>query len=118
MTSPALRLLVLKTRQLECVREFYTRVGIEFAAEKHGSGPEHYAGRLGEIVLELYPLGDEQIPVDTTLRLGFAVADLNGVVESLAAAGARVARPAADSQWGRRAVVVDPDGRSIELYEA
>ena len=118
MTSPALRLLVIKTRQLERVRDFYALIGIEFAAEKHGSGPEHYAGRLGDAVLELYPLGDDQSPVDTTLRLGIAVPDLNGVVDSLAATGARIVRQPAESEWGRRAVVVDLDGRSVELYEA
>ncbi len=115
-TSPVLRLLVLKTRQLESVRAFYALIGIEFAAETHGSGPEHYAGRSGEVVLELYPLCKDQTPVDTTLRLGLTVTNLNGVVESLVAAGARIARPPADSEWGRRAVVVDPDGRSVELY--
>ena len=29
-----------------------------------------------------------------------------------------VIQPAADSEWGRRAVIVDPDGHRIELLQA
>lgn len=118
MAGPILRLVVLRTGQLERLREFYTTFGIEFAAERHGSGPLHYAGTLGAAVLELYPVGEPHTPADTTTRLGFAVEDLNGVMRTLAAAGVQIVRPATDSDWGRRAIVLDPDGRSVELYQA
>jgi lactoylglutathione lyase len=50
-----LNLLVLKTRTLDKLKDFYTAFGITFVEEKHGDGPTHFAGRVGELVLELYP---------------------------------------------------------------
>jgi lactoylglutathione lyase len=118
---PALRpaqlsLVVLKTRQVEQVVEFYRQLGIEFDAEQHGKGPVHFAARLGELVLEVYPLDAKQA-VDTTTRLGFSVSNVAELVTRLETAGIAVVSPVKESAWGRRAVVRDPDGRAIELLE-
>ncbi len=72
MASVSLKLLVLKTPQVDKLRAFYQALGIELAEEKHGTGPVHYAGTVGDAVLEVYPLPDAGT-ADTTTRLGFAV---------------------------------------------
>jgi hypothetical protein len=53
MAGPTLKLLVLKTRQLDRLRAFYQALGSKLAEEKHGSGPPHYAGQVGDAVLEI-----------------------------------------------------------------
>ncbi|MCA9575405.1 MAG: hypothetical protein KC668_08205 [Myxococcales bacterium] len=72
--------------------------------------PRHYAATLGGMTLELYA---GQADVGT--RVGFAVSDVDATVSALQALGAPVRVAPKDSPWGRRAVVVDPDGRSVEL---
>lgn len=116
-TAVSLTLLVLKTRQLEQLREFYQALGVELSQDRHGNGPAHYAGRVGETVLEVYPLAEDAGAVDATTRLGFAVGDLGQVVEALRASGAGVTSPPKLTTWGMRAVVQDPDGRAVELYQ-
>jgi predicted enzyme related to lactoylglutathione lyase len=113
----SLTLLVLKTRQVERHLTFYNALGIELAEEQHGKGPVHYAGRLGELVLELYPLSDDGSSVDTATRLGFSIENLAGVVEAIQATGAPVITQPQETPWGYRAVVRDPDGRAVELYQ-
>jgi predicted enzyme related to lactoylglutathione lyase len=113
-----LNLLVLKTRQLDRLRQFYAALGIAFAQEKHGDGPLHYAGTIGDLVLELYPLPEGAGLADSTTRLGFAVAGLDAVVRALEGVGAEVVALPRQTAWGRRAVVRDPDGRAVELSEA
>lgn len=110
----SLALLVLKTSRLDETRAFYDRLGVVFEREQHGTGPVHYAGRIGDAVLELYPAaaGEESI-----VRLGFAVTGLKRVTAALAGGGDQVVTPPATSPWGLRAVVRDPDGRAVELYE-
>ena len=49
-------------------------------------------------------------------RLGFVVEDLGYVLESLWRRGLSPLKKAKQTEWGLRAVVKDPDGRSIELY--
>lgn len=50
-----------------------------------------------------------------SVRLGFAVKDADEAVAKLEMAGAAVVSEAKDSPWGRRAVVKDFDGHSVEL---
>jgi hypothetical protein len=39
MANVSLRLLVLKTRQVDRLRAFYQALGLELAEERHGSEP-------------------------------------------------------------------------------
>jgi hypothetical protein len=116
MRLPSLSLLVLRTTRMEPLRLFYTALGISFAEERHGTGPLHYAGRVGEAVLELYPLTDEK-PFEN-VRLGLTVPDLNAALHALANIGVSPERPPAVTEWGLRAVVRDPDDRAVELLQA
>jgi hypothetical protein len=117
MSDLSLSLLVLKTRQIEKMRAFYGALGIDLAEEQHGKGPVHYAGKIGAVVLEVYPLPDDGTPTDSTTRLGFTVEKLAGTEQRLRAIGnLEPDRPQA-TEWGNRIVVRDPDGRAVELCE-
>jgi predicted enzyme related to lactoylglutathione lyase len=117
MAHVSLTLLVLKTRQVEQLRLFYQTLGVELVPEQHGKGPVHYAGRAGDVVIEVYPLPDDASPVDVSTRLGFAVEDVVVVVRALEGIGARIVRPPKTTAWGLQGVVKDPDGRSVELTQ-
>jgi catechol 2,3-dioxygenase-like lactoylglutathione lyase family enzyme len=117
MASVSLRLLVLKTPQVDRLRDFYQAIGIELAEEQHGNGPVHYAGQVGNAVLEIYPMKNEGGTADTTTRLGFAVERLAEVVQALRDAGATFTSEPRQTAWGPRAVARDPDGRTVELYQ-
>jgi hypothetical protein len=69
------------------------------------------------VLLEVYPLPEDGSRADATTRLGFAVERVGEVVQALKALGAPVVTEPGATQWGIRAVVRDPDGRAIELYE-
>lgn len=112
----SLTLLVLKTRQVDQVRTFYETLGITFTEERHGSGPLHYAGRAGDVVVEVYPLPGDSA-ADASTRLGFSVGNLAEVVQALQGLGMAVAKQPTQTAWGLQAVVKDPDGRSVELTQ-
>lgn len=116
MTASHLHLLVLKTRQIDRLAEFYSALGLTFTEEKHGDGPRHYAAQVGDLVLELYPLAEDGKGVDTT-RLGFAIPDLDATLRTLALTGAAVVSGPKPTRQGRKAVVRDPDGRAVELVQ-
>lgn len=111
-----LTLLVLKTRKIEALKAFYSSLGIAFIEEQHGKGPVHYSGRVGDGILEIYPLPDDSSVADGTIRLGFTVDTLNEVIGALEACHTPMVSEPKATQWGLRAVVRDPDGRSVELY--
>jgi lactoylglutathione lyase len=115
--TPSLRLLVLRTKQLDRLRDFYAPLGVTFVPERHGDGPLHYAGALEGAVLELYPLDGDAESCDPLTRIGFAVRDLAATLRGLEAAGGEVVWRPRETEWGLRAVIRDPDGRAVELYQ-
>ena len=115
-SAVALRLHALKTHQVEAVRAFCAALGVHFAEERHGQGPVHHAGCAGGVVLEIYPLPDGGA-ADHSTRLGFVVSDLRRVLDAVQAGGAALVSAPQQTPWGHRAVVRDPDGRAVELYQ-
>src|SRR5205807_2232323 len=111
----SLRLVVLKTPEIEKLRTFYECLGMTFSAERHGRGPLHYAGQLENVVLEVYPLVPGNT-ADTTTRLGLNVPKMDNAFLSLQALGTPIIEAPLETPWGYRAVVRDPDGRAVELY--
>lgn len=93
-----LGLVVVYTERLgECV-EFYRGLGLGLVVERHGRGPEHFAVELGGgVVCEWYPVAAGGVATGAGLRLGFVV--------GAAGCGLPVGRH----------VVVDPDGRKVEV---
>jgi len=110
-----LSLIVIKTKQLEALKDFYQKLGLSFKEEKHGNGPIHYSSSIGNLVIELYPLPKSIEVADSTTRLGFRVNNLDEIFKVLIASNTQVVSEPAQNEWGYSAIVKDPDGRSIEL---
>jgi lactoylglutathione lyase len=117
MTTPRLNLLTLRVADLERAANFYRLLGLDFVKHAHGSGPEHYACEMPGFVFELYLATAEQ-PVSASTRLGFAVSEIDPLMLKLAAAGTKILSAQRVSEWGKRAVVCDPDGHRVELLES
>ncbi|KAF0247133.1 MAG: Glyoxalase/bleomycin resistance [Planctomycetota bacterium] len=116
MKVPEVALVVVRTHRLEDVCDFYRALGFDFQEEQHGKGPVHFSAAAGPAVLEIYPL-PEGASVDASLRLGFFVDDVTAAVDSVRQNGGRVDTKPNSGPWGLRAVVRDPDGRAVELFQ-
>lgn len=102
-----LSLLVVRCEDIEASRDFYEKLGLKFRREKHDSGPSHYSSEFDDMVFELYPSKSEVIE---KTRLGFKVGNLRYVLSTI--------KVEAKYQLNGRTIylVVDPDGRKIEVY--
>jgi catechol 2,3-dioxygenase-like lactoylglutathione lyase family enzyme len=109
-------LIVIRSPQPDVVAAFYRLLGIDFVKEKHGKGPEHFAGKVDQAVFEIYPL-NKGTAVELGSRIGFTVPKLEELMKSLRSEGVVIIEEAKQSDWGYRAVVRDPDGRSVELQQ-
>lgn len=61
-------LTVLYSQQLDANRSFYETLGVTFEQHQHPDGTNYLSGKLGDMVFELYPVGENQ-PI-SQLRLG------------------------------------------------
>lgn len=111
---PMMNLLVLRSPDIHRAAGFYRELGLLFTLHRHGNGPEHYTSSVNGFVFELYPLRPSDTPTTGT-RIGFHVDEVDHLVEFVAAVGATLVVPPHDSEWGRRAVVKDLDGHTVEL---
>lgn len=112
-----LDLLVIRARDPEGLARFYALLGMDFKEEQHGTGPKHLACNLGASVLEIYPLVREEQRTTAT-RLGFRVSSLRDVLDAVSEIGPEhILRQTEATEWGQRAVLVDPEGHRVELVE-
>ena len=117
MNPAALNLVVLRSGDMERAADFYRCLGLDFSSHRHGKGPEHFAAEVGDVVFEIYPLSPDGSSTLGT-RIGFSVVSLDEAIESLKDFPNAILSPPADSPWGRRAVVADPDGHKVELIQS
>jgi len=116
MSEVSLTLIVLRSRDIARSAAFYGRLGLQFNLHRHGSGPEHLSSELaGGGVFELYPIDNGTTVVGT--RIGFRVPSVDQAVAALAEYQGAVVSMPGESEWGRRAVVLDPDGNKVELTQ-
>jgi lactoylglutathione lyase len=113
-TTIACNLLVLRARDLDRALEFYRALGLELVQHSHGNGPVHLASESEGQVFEIYPLGHNDVPTSSA-RIGFSVPSVDATYRALLAAGGQQVSSPRNSQWGRRAIVADPDGHRVEL---
>lgn len=106
-----LNLLVLRCKNIEATKNFYEKLGLKFVKEQHGKSPIHYSTEIDQITIELYPL-KEGYPVESN-RLGFRV-DFNDIQTYLVHVGIEIV---SEYEFSNQliVVVVDPDGRKVEL---
>lgn len=116
MLTVELSLIVLRSANPEHSAGFYQALGLSFVKHWNGSGPEHFASQLGPVVLEIYNQRDDQECTSAT-RLRFRVQSVDIVAALAEESGGKILSHPRDSEWGRRAVVQDPDGHKIELTQ-
>ena len=112
-----LKLLVIRSAIPEQLAEFYRQLGMVFEYHRHGNGPFHFSTQVGSTLLEIYPLAKVQQQTDNHLRLGFALDLFDARMERLQQQGVHFHQPPMLTEWGIMAIIEDPEGRKLELYE-
>ena len=115
-SPPLLNLVGIRSADLNRAEAFYEILGIAFERHRHGNGRVHLSGgpyRDG-YVFEIYPKS-EKAGSTKGVRIGFSIDGVDAYIDKLVQAGGRVVEKPHDSEWGRRAVVADPDGHKVEL---
>lgn len=112
-----IRLLVIRTTDIDRLASFYGLFGLEFEYHKHEKSPYHYSATIGSTVLEIYPLANGQAEADKELRLGFSVENFENTIQILKDNQTVFLSEAMQTDYGLMAIIKDPDGRKIELYD-
>lgn len=112
-----LRLIVIRTPDPQRLADFYALLGLTFEYHQHGNSPFHYGATVSTALLEIYPLTKSQPEPDKHLRLGFSIDDFEHRIAGLKQQQVPFATEPLQTEFGYMAVIIDPDGRKIELYK-
>jgi predicted enzyme related to lactoylglutathione lyase len=113
--------IVMSTGRPDEMVDFYRALGVPLQMEHHGEGGLHWAAGIGGLHVAVHPVfGEGDAPgyrqAGNTL-VGFVVDSVDDAVAAVFALGAAVIQQPTNMPWGRRAIVVDPDGRPVEVVE-
>lgn len=117
MSGVTLNLVVLRSSDIVRAAAFYSRLGLHFTKHQHGKGAEHFAAEFLGGVFELYGQTSDG-PSTIGTRIGFNVPSVDKVIAELGDYPDALKSAPKDSEWGRRAIIADPDGHRIELVES
>ncbi|MEW4451905.1 VOC family protein [Bremerella sp. JC817] len=109
-------LLVIRTSEPSRLVAFYEQLGLTFQEERHGSGPLHWSTTVEQFVFEIYPRTEGTVEKPTT-SIGFNVVEVDNLLAGLTASGTDIVRQPESMEWGRQAIVRDPDGRTVILVQ-
>lgn len=112
--QPIANLLVIRSPDIDRAVTFYQCMGLMFDRHSHGKGPEHFASEVCGFVFEIYPQKNAD-DITTNTRIGFKVDDVDRVVGLLREIHAAIVMEPTNTEWGRRALVRDFDGHTVEL---
>ncbi len=110
--------LVLRTTELERLKEFYERLlDVSFTPEQHANGPRHYSYQSGDVLLELYPTKQNGNTTQSVIkdRLGFSVDSLDTLFDRID--WKYVHKNVFETETGRAMELHDPDGRRVYVEE-
>lgn len=106
---------VLVSKDINRTRDFYQFLGFEFAAEKHGNGPDHFSTLLKDTVCEIYP----ELPSKRD-KIFFIVwvPDIENCVKNISSYGGKLLEGIKqDKGKAKQILVEDPDGRILKIIE-
>ncbi|XGC79732.1 VOC family protein [Bdellovibrio bacteriovorus] len=110
--------ITITTPQLEPMLGFYRLIGFQFTASKVDKGTEVFRATHNGVEFSLYSTNNPLRSKIPSLQLGFKITDLIRTVEELTKIpGAMCILDPTEMPDGKKAIVLDPDGHSIELTE-
>ena len=106
-----LNLLVLRCKNIEKSKNFYEKLGLKFIKEQHGKSPVHYSTYVGKMLMELYPVKEGDNIENSRLGFSLGVEDIHSYLNKVSI------EIVSEYEFDDKSIVlvVDPDGRKIEL---
>ena len=73
-------------------------------------------GQTGAL-LSLHPASAELVTPNDMIMIGFVVGDVSSVIDELKSKNVKIHRDIQDKSSGKNAIILDPDGYMISLFE-
>ncbi len=115
--SPKLLRITLNSNQPEDLVQFYSALGFSFTKREVDKGSTSWQGNSQNMVMEVYGIQETFSRSIPAVQLSFAVQNLEKIVQKIKQLGCQVMMEPLETDRGWMSYLLDPDGRSIELWQ-
>ena len=115
--SVTLRSIVIATSQIKEVLRFYENLGLAFKTKKVSLGTEYYWTTANGLEIAFIEKQNIKQDVQPHYMLSFKVKDIDLKFQQFVANQFIGILDPTDFAEGRKAILLDPDGRSVEIIE-
>ena len=108
--------VILTVKDLDKSVEFYNKIlGMPIKRERNNWVDLGQTGAL----LSLHPTSDTDgdSSIDNRILIGFVVGDVSSAIDELKLKNVKIHRDIQDKSSGKNAIILDPDGYMISLFE-
>ena len=106
--------VILAVKDMDKSVEFYNKIlGLPI---KRGRDNWVDLGQTGAL-LSLHPASAELVTPNDMIMIGFVVGDVSSVIDELKSKNVKIHRDIQNKSSGKNAIVLDPDGYMISLFE-
>ena len=109
--------ITLNTTQPDLLLRFYSILGFQFIQKQVNKGSQAWMGSCGDMNLEIFNIKESFSSRSPSVQMTFKVGNIEKMIGEFKKIQAQVmVEPMAIDQ-GLIAIVMDPDGRSVELSQ-
>ena len=106
--------VILAVKDLEKSLEFYNKIlGMPIKRQRENWIDLGQSGAL----LSLHPASAELLTPNDMIMIGFVVGDVSSAIDELKSKNVEIHRDIQDKSSGKNAIILDPDGYMISLFE-
>ncbi len=117
MTS-ILKTITINTEKMQDMVSFFSALGVAMQVTNVKNGSVSYRGNMGDLEIGLFSIAKREKRLSPDLSLRIQVENISEVLIKLQQiSGVEVLMSMQELPFGKMAVVLDPDGHSVELYD-
>jgi lactoylglutathione lyase len=109
--------ITLNSSQPDLLLRFYSLLGFQFSQKSIDKGSRAWQGQLGDVSLEVFGILETYSNKVPGVQMSFNVKGLDSLVAQFRMLNAQIMMEPLDLKTGKMAIVMDPDGRSVELIQ-
>ena len=109
--------ITLNSAQPDLLLRFYTVLGFKFSQKAVDKGTQAWLGHLGDLSIEVFSIKESFSQKTAGVQMSFHVKALEDLIKQFRNLKIEIMIEPLEVQSGLMAIVIDPDGRSIELTQ-
>lgn len=110
--------VTINTANMPDMLEFYRAIGLDLQMKKISLGSQIYSTKVGNVEFQLYGINVKDPSATPPMQLSFEVDDLDLVFSQISLlSGVDVIMEPTELADGKRTIILDPDGQSVEITQ-